>query len=141
MAPDAGTPSFFVLLDLDPDAPWDQARFEKVLKEKQSRWSLDRVKAMGQKKAAAERYAPLVPTIHSELSDPVKRAEHAERARAARASGAQVALEQLEAELEVKGARGYLVPAEVAELLRRYAAGSPGSRCGTGQPRRPRPSP
>jgi hypothetical protein len=120
MAIDPEIPSFFVLLELDPDEPWNQARFEEVLKEKQSRWSNDRVKGVGRKKEVAQRFAPLVPTIHAEMSDPATRAAHAERARAERASGARESLEQLEAELEAKGARGFLVRAEVDELLRRY---------------------
>jgi hypothetical protein len=32
-------PNFFTLLGLDPDAEWDQARFERVLPEKIDQWS------------------------------------------------------------------------------------------------------
>ncbi len=41
MSIDNTRPNFYILLGLNPDESWDQAKFERVLREKRTQWSLD----------------------------------------------------------------------------------------------------
>ena len=39
MSTTASTENYFILLGLDPDKPWNQAEFDRVVAEKQREWS------------------------------------------------------------------------------------------------------
>lgn len=114
--------SYFDILGLDPDAPWDDDAFEETLKRKRSEWSHDYSKTLGARKAAAERYQKMLPAMRAELSDPTLRAKHVERSRLTRASGVAEAEHEFAKELGLRSARGYLMDSEVAELVKKYGA-------------------
>jgi hypothetical protein len=78
----ATRPNFFILLGLNPDAPWSDAEYEKALKNKQSRWGRDATAGVGASVHNAQRNIRLVPEIKRVMEDPQERAQEAIAARA-----------------------------------------------------------
>lgn len=73
-------PNFFVLLELDPNAPWDQAVFEDVLRAKRNEWSRQG-SWVGQKALIAKQNLGMIDKIKQVMADPQLRQKEAEAAR------------------------------------------------------------
>lgn len=114
--------NFFLLLDLDPDQPWDQARFEKALLAKRTRWSRDSSQGVGARKAAAQDHLKLVDMIKEQMKDPAKRKAQADAARTARAADHQQLRDRFLADLTIQSAKGYLLEQEVTQLIKTFGA-------------------
>lgn len=78
----ATRPNFFILLDLNPDAPWSDAVYEKALIDKRSRWGRDSTAGVGSRVLQAQRYLRLIPEIKKVMEDPQERDREAVEARA-----------------------------------------------------------
>jgi hypothetical protein len=78
-------PNFFILLDLNPNATWDQTVFESALKAKRNDWSRQG-SWVGQKALTAKQNLALIPEINRVMADETLREAEAEAARAVLAS-------------------------------------------------------
>src|SRR5581483_6482008 len=64
--------NYFELLGIDPDARWDQNKFEQLLQQKQKDWSILSY-GVGPRTLQAQRYLDLLPDIRAIMSDPKRR--------------------------------------------------------------------
>jgi hypothetical protein len=106
-------PNFFTLLGLDPDAEWDQARFERVLPEKIDQWSRQSNRIASSATArTAKQYLRLVPEIQAVMRDPARREAQAEAGRKDRAVSIARRRLELEDRLEIILRKGYVFDSE-----------------------------
>ncbi len=74
-------PNFFILLELDPNAPWTDEGFEKRLQDKRQRWSNGQTSHPDlQYREKARQYLTMTAQIKARMLDPVQRAEEAKDA-------------------------------------------------------------
>ena len=73
-------PNFFILLGLNPDAPWDPVVFEQVLGEKQRAWSVQR-NSVAKIALVAKQNMEYIPQIKTVMADERLRQEEAAAAR------------------------------------------------------------
>jgi hypothetical protein len=121
MSNPSGTPNFFILLGLDPKAPWNQAEFERVLLEKKREWAKQMMRPDNIGKNA-KLYHGLIPKIEQAMRDDKQRADQAKAAidEAEQANKAQV--QEFEEALKIAQLKGYMLEAEVAKLVNDYKA-------------------
>ncbi len=110
------TENFFSLLELDPDAPWDQEMFERRLREKQNRWSRE---STGPTKKAllAKKRLELLPEIKRVMSDPAQRKMQTQAAKEEKSSNQNARLEEFARRLRFAESKGFLEQSEVAGLI------------------------
>ena len=113
------TPNYFELLDLDPNAKWDDEAFDRALTLKKAEWT---------KRARHPKYATLyhsyldmVPTIIAVMSDAAQRDAQAKAALANRLEQQQQLQVQYNDELELLTAKGFVTEDDIAALAKRYA--------------------
>ncbi len=119
MGTDTTKPNFFILLGLNPDEFWDQAKFERVLREKRTQWSLDS-SGVAKKAIAAKKNLELIPEIKQVMDDPAQRGAQAAAARAELASGNQEKIKKFEAQLKLAEAKGYLEESELKAFISEF---------------------
>src|SRR5215470_10546060 len=116
-------PNFFVLLGLDPNAPWDDAVFQRELARAQNEWS--RLASTGMrnrpKTVQAQRNLNLIPSIVDVMSDASGRDQERERARGLKATELAARGKVAADRLALLLARGYLFDEEAAKLRREFA--------------------
>jgi hypothetical protein len=115
MATNTNRPNFYILLDLDPDAPWDQEAFERALSVKRSEWSRQ-TNGVGQRALEARKSLELLPQIRVVMQNPMQRNAEAREARVQRDVARKKALE----ELEFRTAKGYITQDDIDELTRDF---------------------
>lgn len=116
MATENATPNFFILLGLDPDAPWNQGAFEHLIDAKQSEWSIQSG-GVGAKAITAQKNRELIPEIKRVMSDPALRNALAAAAKKERTASNKDRIEVFERQLAIAQAKGYLEKAELAKLI------------------------
>lgn len=115
-------PDYFVLLGLDPNTPWDQARFERVLAEHRNEWARLAQTGLPRNKAArAKRNLALYKDIGAVMGDSVKRGKEVEKARAHLAAALGEQRDVVDEQLTLMLAKGYLLEEEVTRLRRDHA--------------------
>jgi hypothetical protein len=120
MAAAGGRPNFYLILGLDPGAPWDPEGFARALSEKRNLWSRQRngIKTAGQT-VAAQRNLALIRDIEAVMGDPEERkAEQAAALREA-ADGLRAEQAELKARLDLMLENGFLYDVEYDDL-RKY---------------------
>ena len=109
-------PNFFILLGVNPDEQWDQAKFDATLEEKRKEWSR-KSSAVGNVRIEAQRNLALYGEIKSVMSDPAQRDLQAAAARKERTAGQSARIEQFERQLEMLASKGYLEQSQVDRLV------------------------
>jgi hypothetical protein len=94
----AKPPNFFLLLALDPHAPWDQANYQKALQEKIRQWNRDSM-SIAKKALPAQANRALLPLIRQVMEDPALREQEAVEARKLLSSRYSIVQEQFEKQL------------------------------------------
>lgn len=112
-------PNFFILLGINPDAPWDQAKFEATLEDKRKEWSR-KSSAVGNVRIEAQRNLALYGEIKVVMSDETQRDLQAASARKERAAGQSDKIEKFERDLEMLAGKGFLEQHEVDKLIAGY---------------------
>lgn len=74
-------PNFFILLELDPNATWDPAKFESALRDKRNEWS-KQSSSIGPKSLKAKQYLSMIPEMTRVMSDAALRTNEENSARA-----------------------------------------------------------
>ncbi len=108
--------NFFILLGLDPDAPWNQGAFEHLIDAKQSEWSIQSG-GVGARAITAQKNRELIPEIKRVMSDPALRNALAAAAKKERTASNKDRIEIFERQLAIAQAKGYLEQAELAKLI------------------------
>src|SRR5579883_611278 len=112
-------PNFFILLDIDPNKPWDQNNFEKILETKRSEWTR-KSNGVGNTMLEARRNLALVSKIREVMADPTQRQALAEAAKKELAEGNSAKIEQFERQLAIATSKGFLNEAEFNKFLADY---------------------
>ena len=99
MSAAANRPNFFILLELDPDAPWNPTDFDIRLKEKQNQWAREANSPKPDVKSNANRNLKLVGEIRTVMADPNKREQEARAYRTAVEAARAPLLRQFEEDL------------------------------------------
>ncbi|HEX6796889.1 MAG TPA: hypothetical protein VF116_04140, partial [Ktedonobacterales bacterium] len=121
MSAATGRPNFFILLELDPDAPWSQTDFEIRLKEKQNEWSRLANNPKPEVRNNANSNLQLGREIHRVMEDSNERAREGQEYRKAVEAAKAPMLRQFEADLTVLHDSGATVAqAELEELVKTY---------------------
>lgn len=112
--------NLFLVLDLDPTKPWNQAEFEQRLKEKRGEWA--RVAQSPSKKGTeANRNRERIPELIQVAADPALRDIHAKAAQTQKNAATIEKRQELEEKLKLLQARGHILEAEVERLVKDYA--------------------
>lgn len=119
MSTDTTRPNFYILLGLNPDESWDQAKFERVLREKRTQWSLDG-SGVAKKAIAAKKNLELIPEIKQVMEDPARRSTEAAAARTELVSGNRLKIAKFEDQLKLAEARGYLEETELKAFINEF---------------------
>jgi hypothetical protein len=109
-------PNFFLLLDLDPDATWDQTLFEKILREKRIEWSRQS-SGVARKALVARQNLALISSIQQVMADQSLRAKEAAVARNERAAARRAAYMQFEKQLALLNAKDVVGQEEVDRFI------------------------
>ncbi len=119
MAANAPRQNYFVLLGLDPDAPWDDAAFQDLLTRKKAEWTRN---ARNPKNAKLyNSYLEQVPRIVAVMGDPAARRQEAESARRALAEAAARRRQDFLNDFDLYAVKGFIAPAEIAVLAQQHA--------------------
>ena len=105
-------PNFFILLGLNPDATWNPAQFDTMLRDKRNEWSRQGA-GVAKKALAAQKNLSLIDEIKKVMSDPALREQEAVNARTELASGRKARQEQFERQLALFNAKEVANQAEV----------------------------
>jgi hypothetical protein len=123
------SPNYFLLLGIDPDAPWNGAIFEALLKAKHSEWCRTVLNGVKTSRAvlAAQTALDRYDDIKWVMTDPIERKRQRVDAHARLADERLRWRSDLERELRIMLGKGFLWDAEVAALRRNYPdlAGDP----------------
>ena len=112
------TENFFILLDIDPSQPWSDDVFKKTLQAKRGEWT--RISSNPRLAPQYKRYLDLVPQINLVmLSEESRKAEAAEDISIA-AEGEKEAKEELERQLRLTAAKGYILKEETDKLVEQF---------------------
>ncbi|MEO3785243.1 hypothetical protein ABGB12_18075 [Actinocorallia sp. B10E7] len=115
-------PNFFLLLELDPAAPWNEEAFQHALAEKRKRWTRD---ATGPKTfprtVDAKRNLNLVRDIQRVMGDVDAREEERKKAANERRAAMEAARKELKDRLDFLELRGYLLAPERESLRTGFA--------------------
>ncbi|MEV4897524.1 hypothetical protein AB0K48_50145, partial [Nonomuraea sp. NPDC055795] len=116
-------PNFFILLGLDPDAPWDEQGYQRALAQARNQWSMAATGPRGPSAIAAKRNQRLYATraIQEVMEDKTRRDEEQQRASGSRKAELAAKGKEFQARLQLLARRGHLLPPEVESLRREYA--------------------
>jgi hypothetical protein len=112
--------NLFLMLDLDPAAPWDKAAFDRSLQKKQALWSADADHPNQKKKNEARHNIQLIPQLIAVAADEQRRTEQAAEARNAAEARRKALSRELERDLKWLQVKGYLTPKQLADLEKQY---------------------
>ena len=118
------TPSefnLFQVLELDPEAAWNAADFDRRLKEKTSEWS-KLVNSPSKKGRAAKRNLELVRDLAKVAASEVDRIEHANAAKRLRSADQEEQQRRLDEAIELLQAKGEVHRREIRQLAAQFAA-------------------
>ena len=115
------SPNLFILLDLDPNKPWNQVEFERQLESKRREWSklVNRPDARG---IQAKQNLGLIQEMKRIASDETQRQVQAETARQERSKEQADKLKQFDEDLELLQAKGHILQAELDQLVKQYCS-------------------
>lgn len=91
-------PNFFILLELNPDEPWDSGLYQKALQEKIRQWSRDSM-SVAKKALPAQANRALLPLMREVMENPALRQKEAEEAKKLLATRYQAAHAHFEKQL------------------------------------------
>lgn len=111
--------NLFLLLELDPNDGWSQAKFDQRLKEKQSEWS--KLQNHPKKAMAAKRNLERLPEFKRIAASEAERAKHAADALDLRKAAQGQRCTELDEALKLLQAKGHLLEAELKGLVTEYA--------------------
>ncbi|GHO86340.1 zinc ribbon domain-containing protein [Dictyobacter formicarum] len=111
------TTNFYLLLQLDPDAPWNEADFELRVQTKRKEWSR-KSSGVGRTALEAKKSMEQLKGADAFKSNPVERERQAQEARLERVSAKKAEQAQLRESLEFTFARGYIVQSELDTLIK-----------------------
>lgn len=113
-------PNLFLLLDLNPDAPWDQGLFEERLRDKRREWS--GLTHMPSKRGLqAKQSLSKIPHLKRVAADEALRQQQASAARQEQKTSQAERLQVFEADLDLLAAKGHILEAELQRLVKDYA--------------------
>jgi hypothetical protein len=111
-------PNFFILLGLDPAAPWDQATYERALADSRNRWSRQLAGIKDDPATVeAKRNLALIRDLKGVLLDPAKREAERTAARAAQADERRRRRDLITERLDLMLAKGFLYDVERDALV------------------------
>jgi molecular chaperone DnaK len=113
-------PNFFMLLDLNPDAPWSDAVYHKALADKRDQWGRDSTAGISPRDLVAQGRIRLVPEIKKVMEDPALRALEAITARSELANTKKQRLDDFERELAFSNARTSIEQIELDKFIEAY---------------------
>lgn len=116
---DENVPNIFILLGIDPNQPWNQAEFERLLQEKRREWAKD-LNIPNKRGIQAKQNLGLIPAIQKIAADPAIRQAQAKAANQTTATTQKDQLAQLEVNLDLLQRKGYLVQAELDQVIREF---------------------
>lgn len=117
MSAAAGRPNFFILLELDPDAPWDKDVYKRQLDAKRNKWSA-MSNGVGPTKIEGTRNRELLSDIQRVMENESLREREAEDAKRLRRAAQSEQQDRLTAILKVAEAKGYVLDSEIAAWRR-----------------------
>lgn len=109
-------PNFFILLGLDPNAPWDQAAFDEALNKKRREWSSQQ-QGVGKMVLTAKQYLSYIPTMQAVMLDEVQRDAEASLARVLLVKEREARGEEFKKQLAFINAKDSIDPAELTKLI------------------------
>ena len=111
--------NLFVVLDLDPEAPWNGAEAARRMTEKRSQWS-KLINSPGKKGIAAKRNLELLPKLAEVAASDAARLEHANEAKQLRNAGQTEQHGKLDAAIELLQAKGEIYRGELRQLAAQF---------------------
>jgi hypothetical protein len=111
--------NFFLILDLDPDAPWKQDLFERRLQEKQNQWSREST-GFTKKAQVAKKHLELLSEIRRVMNDPHQREEQAKAAKNVHSSQQSMREEEFTRRLQLIERKGFIEQSEVIGLVAEF---------------------
>src|SRR5579884_2023477 len=109
-------PNFFLLLDLDPQAAWDQTAFEQRLRKKRVEWSRQSG-GVARKALVARQNLALISRMREVMADPLLREQEAKKALTELAAVHQTARGQFEKQLALLNAKEVIEPEEIERFI------------------------
>ena len=119
MAGGTTRPNYFILLGLDPDAPWDATKFDAALKAKTSNWSRLSL-GIGTKAIAAQKNREMIPDIKRVMEDQMLRNAEAAAAKKEQGTALEGIRAKFDQQLALAEARGYLEKGEFDKLVAEF---------------------
>ena len=118
--PEKQRENYFILLEIDPKAPWSDEKFEKTLKQKRAEWTA-KSKLPRRRGAQYREYLALVSEIKKIMGDPDQRAQEAEMAKnSQQETPGKVEQEKLITEIDIISSKGFIYESEIQGLVRKY---------------------
>jgi hypothetical protein len=116
MAGETSRPNYFILLGLDPKAPWDEKKFQEAFKAKKTEWSRLSVSA-GKKAIEAQQNRERLPHIEEVMGNQKSREAEAADALKRQKEAGDAIREQFEERLRLIEARGYIEKSAFDKLV------------------------
>lgn len=121
MAKKTNTPNLFIVLELDPTKRWDQAEFERQLRQKRQEWS--RLVNLPTKKGlAAKRNLGAISELRKIAADEALRQAQAKEAGQQKAGTKRDQLNEFDEQLKLLQLKGHLLEPELQRLIKQFAA-------------------
>ena len=108
--------NLFVVLDLDPEAPWNAADLSRRITVKRSEWA-KQLNSPGKKGIAAKRNLELLPTLTKVAASEAASLEHANQAKNLRSSALPLMHEKLNEAVKLLQAKGEVLAREFDRLV------------------------
>ena len=112
-------PNFFLLLELNPDEPWDQALYQKTIEEKVRQWSYESL-SIAKKALPAQFYRGLLPQIRQVMEDPRLRAQEVRSASALLATRYQKEYQRFEEQLLLLNLKDAVDQEEIETFVKEF---------------------
>jgi hypothetical protein len=110
-------PNFFLLLDLDPEAVWDDGAFEQALGRCRTRWTTESGGiASNRKTREAKENIRTIRALQATMRDPAAREQERRAALQAQAARLQHRRHEVTRMLDIRLAKGYLYDVEESDL-------------------------
>jgi hypothetical protein len=116
-------PNYFLLLELDPDAPWSDPIFEQALKSRMAEWT--RRRNHPKHALRYKSYLDMVDHIRAIMTDPVHRTSEQATARQILTDLAAEKMAAFREDLELLAAKGFFTRKEIADLHEQYKKAIP----------------
>lgn len=112
--------NYFILLGIDPKAPWSDETFNQTLMQKRAEWSR-KSKLPGKKGAQYREYLALTPEIKEIMGDSSKRAKEAQTAKTTKQeTPGKAEQEKLIKEIDLIASKGFIEESEIQKLVIKY---------------------